>query len=197
MVLPDATVGASTEPTVVTFINTGAFAEVVTGLGRGGNHPGDLQILIDNCTRRTLQPGETCEVAVSIAPSLDGPRNTILTAATAAGATASSVIDGSGSYAPGIVLDAEVISERRQVIISGLGFPANVVVTIGWSGNDRPLRIATGADGSLQARLTPAPGLTGPQTVTIIDPDLRFDPLISRTVLITADAQRRPRPSSD
>jgi hypothetical protein len=193
IVLDAATVGASTEPTVVTFVNTGAFAEPIQGLSRGGSQPSDLEILIDGCTGRILQPGETCEVAVAIAPTSDGPRNTIITAITEAGATASTVIDGRGIYAPGIVLDADVIGERRQVTISGLGFPANAIVTIGWTGNDRPIRVGTEPNGSLHLRLLPAPGMSGVQTITIIDPDQHFEPIVSHDVLITADQPRRRR----
>jgi hypothetical protein len=193
IVLDAATVGSSTEPTVVTFVNTGSFPEPIKGLNRGGSHPGDLDILIDGCTGRTLLPGDTCEVAVALAPTSDGPRNTIITAITEAGATASTVIDGRGTYAPGIVLDAEVIGSRRQVTISGLGFPANTIVTVGWTGNDRPIRVGTEPNGSLQLRLMPAPGMSGVQTITIIDPDQHFEPIVSRDVLITADQPRRRR----
>lgn len=70
----------------VTLSNVGEAAITVT-TQRDGPHSGDFSLTADTCGGRSLQPRETCTVAIHFTPASEGRRNAALTMTTAPGSS--------------------------------------------------------------------------------------------------------------
>ncbi len=183
----ESVVGLAGVPATVVFTNYGELPEMIASVGLGGTHPGDFAIAGDRCTSVLLQPGQSCEITVGFVPAGDGPRSATIRATTQAGATASAVVVGRGIYTPLAGTAQAAVVTGSRIAVSGLGFPANSYLSVGWTGTDVSVLVLSSSTGEIAGEVRVPGSLgTGRRTLTVVDPLARFTPVVTADVLVTA-----------
>ncbi len=77
------TVGSPSKPLAATVTNHDVRSFMIAGVSIAGEHAEDFSVHGDQCTGKTLAPGETCEVSASFDPTASGPREAQLQVALA------------------------------------------------------------------------------------------------------------------
>lgn len=94
---PDTSVATtSTVVPITVAARKGIASTAIDGVRLRGLHADDYEIRADECTGRTLGPGEICLVFVRFRPSVPGPRVATLTVRDASGGLKRTVLDGVG-----------------------------------------------------------------------------------------------------
>ena len=183
----------SANEATITLTNIGPFEEHLISVVRSGADTDDFPIRRDGCTGMVLVSGGYCQVTVGFAATQSGRRNAIVTISSEGGATTSAVVAGTGEYHPGIVAGPDTVGQRDQVTVSGLGFPADTSLSVGWSDSAQRMSVATSANGAFSARLPVVSGTaTGTHTIIVLDPAGRHEPLESDPIMVTATRRSIP-----
>ena len=187
--LADALVGLVGAPTTITVTNYGVSPTTVNSVALAGSHPGDFQVLADECTGHVIEVAASCQAVVALAPTESGARSATLTAYAADGGTASAVLVGTGSYTPVVGIRQATVAAGGRVDVVGLGFPADTFVSVGFDGDRETLLVLTDGRGELRSRVVVPRTLgAGRVSLLVVDPLGRHQPIRSDEVLVTARA---------
>ena len=183
-------VGARGEPMVFSLYNV-AFNPVKLGkLALAGSNPDDFEIILDECSGKTLDAGEACALQVLFTPTAAGRRTAHVVANTAEGVYATILVSGDAKYDPKLAVSDTTARPGSHLTVAGAGFSPNTAVTINWSdGSGRPVTVVTDATGSLVADLVIRPGeRPGDRTLVAQTTDGQ---VASAAVQVANTAQRR------
>jgi hypothetical protein len=92
----DTFVGAVSRPVQVTVTNAGDLQDTIEGVSISGDAADDFFRTDDDCRRATLEPDESCTVAVRFNPSAAGPRSATLNVSSQSGDSLTAPLQGTG-----------------------------------------------------------------------------------------------------
>jgi hypothetical protein len=91
---------------------------------------GPFSVVVDSCSGRSLQAGESCTVEVDFRPDTVGPATGFLTFAFGDGSVVSAQLDGDGSAEPTLDAVPDVATPGQVVTVFGAGFPGGAIVEL-------------------------------------------------------------------
>ncbi len=130
--LDPGVVGGSGGRVAIDITNIGFTPTSVARYQLAGAHPGDFVVPTQSCTNRALNPDASCAIEVEFHPRGAGYRSALLLVTTVNGEYTSAVIGGFGRYEPTFESTTAVARLGAILGIGGKGFPADVVVSIGF-----------------------------------------------------------------
>ena len=115
----------------ITVTNTGTASGVLVTV-KGGAHPDDFGVNVNECNTATLAPGESCVMEVVLFARGPGERTATLTVSSGA-ASVDIPLRGNGTFEPRLMVSPAAVTVRAFTTIVGQGFPPGdaVVVDIG------------------------------------------------------------------
>ena len=154
----EVVVGAIGAP-VLFALNNVAFNPVRIGqLVLEGSHPGDFRVALDECSGKTIDAGQSCNLQVVFSPTAAGRRTANVVAGTGAGAYATILVSGDGRYDPKLAVSKPTIIAGSRALVMGTGFAPDAQVTVSWAdGNGWPLAVTADPTGSFQVTLVVRP----------------------------------------
>ena len=126
-------VGNRGEPVKFSLVNVAFNPVQVSRLRVEGSNPDDFQINLDECSGKTLEAGESCDLQVLFFPVAGGRRTANIVAVTAEGVYATILVSGDAHYEPKIGVGNTTIIPGTTVTVAGAGYAANVPVTLSWA----------------------------------------------------------------
>lgn len=151
-------VGTRGEPVMFSLTNVAFNPVGISGLRLEGSDPGDFQISLDECSRRSLDAGLSCNLQVIFSPMAAGRRTANVVALTTDGSYATILLSGDGHFEPRIGVGNTTIIPGTRVAVTGAGFAAFVPVTVAWAdGSGTPLTVITDVYGLLNASFVVRP----------------------------------------
>ena len=156
-------VGTRGEPVPFSLVNVAFNPVSISTLRVEGSHPDDFQLNLDECSRKTLEAGASCDLQVIFSPIAAGRRTANIVAVTAEGVYTTILISGDARYDPKIGLSSTTIMAGSRITVAGAGFGPNVAVTLSWSdGGGSPVTVLTNIyglfEGTYLVRPTDRPG---------------------------------------
>jgi hypothetical protein len=126
-------VGTRGEPVSFSLVNVAFNPVTVTDLRVEGSNPDDFQINLDECSGKTLDAGQSCDLQVIFFATAGGRRTANIVAATAEGVYATILVSGDAHYEPKIGVSNTTILPGTTITIAGAGYAANEAVTLQWA----------------------------------------------------------------
>jgi Tol biopolymer transport system component len=151
-------VGSPSAPAAVTVRNTGAGSVAIPdgGLAVTGSEAPEFGIAGEDCTGRSLLPGQTCSVELRMTPAGGAARTASLVLTSTDSASPDQVgLRGTGVYLPSLVTNPAVGRVGSVTTAIGAGYPAGATVVLSWADGDsyvaHSVTVVADASGSFQA----------------------------------------------
>jgi hypothetical protein len=173
---------STSPPGEVTVRNTGAAPMTVSAVSipadvGAGQFPRDYTIIADNCTGRTLQPGETCTVTLQYSPQGVGPRPAVLRFDdNAPNGPHLVALQGSG-IVPLLRFNPAVVQEGRVTSLFGSGFAPLRTVTVRLPDRPAPIVVTTDAAGNFTTPVVVYPNSTPGERIAEATVDAHEPPI--------------------
>ena len=146
---PVTTVGQTSAPISTGVANIGFAPTVISRAVVAGDNPDDFEISTENCIRFRINPGSTCSIDVSFAPTDQGYRTATVIIANDLGQYTTVLVNGSGTRVVRLQAATSSIDAGDDLGLGGSGFPANAAVSISWAdGRGQSVTTISVADGS-------------------------------------------------
>jgi hypothetical protein len=159
-------VGSSSAEFHFDVANISVFPTSIASVQVSGEHRSDFAVTTNNCADRPLNPGVTCNVGITFAPTASGRRTALVEVHTPHGQYTSIVAAGDGAYEPQVaLLDDEVVA-GSDLLAFGQGYPANAEVRVDF-GAGRVFTVTTDEHGEFIAPV-PIPAAVGGGSRTVV-----------------------------
>ncbi|MDX2379441.1 MAG: choice-of-anchor D domain-containing protein [Acidimicrobiia bacterium] len=146
--------------------NISVFPTSIASVQVSGEHRSDFAVSTNNCADRPLNPGVTCNVGITFAPTASGRRTALVEVHTPQGQYTSVVAAGDGAYEPQVALFDDEVVAGSDLLAFGEGYPANTEVQVDF-GAGRALTVTTDEQGEFMA-LVPVPAAVGGGSQTVV-----------------------------
>lgn len=168
VVFADALAASDGETLSVVVHNVGNGPAVMSVVTIGGTHPGDFVVVSDGCSGYTVPDLGACAVRLMFHPTTSGGRSAVLLATSIDGAITRATLSGRGFYEPTISTSPASVESGARVRVSGLGFPSDVDVSVGWEGG-RATLVRTDITGAFDLTVGTAGVVPGLRRVIVSD----------------------------
>jgi uncharacterized repeat protein (TIGR01451 family) len=185
----DQQLGGTSAAQTFTLLNAGTAPLTVSGVTLGGQNPGDFSLASNTCAalpNNALQPGASCAIGVSFAPTASGARSAVLTVAcdgvncSLNGTLLGNGINPIASVSPtSLDFGSQPVgtTTTQTVTLSNSGTGDLVVQSVGVSGTNSgsfavtsptgSFTVAPGASATISVVFSPTSGPAGPRTASL------------------------------
>lgn len=155
---PVTVVGRSSTPSSTGVANIGFAPTVISRITLAGDDPDDFEISSNGCIRYTVNPGSTCSVDVSFAPTEPGYRTATVVISNAAGQYTTVLVNGIGTRVVRLESAVDAVRPGDDLGLGGAGFSPGEPVAISWAdGRGATVTVTANADGSFLVLLPTRP----------------------------------------
>jgi hypothetical protein len=134
--------------------NIGFGPATITSIEMTGTHPGDFVIESDSCIGYSINPGSTCSIALSFAPTQAGHRTASVLVSTSLGQYTTVLANGDATRVSSLVAASEEVRPGDGVGLGGSGWAPGAEVLVSWAdGRGETVAVRASSEGTFLTAL--------------------------------------------